>query len=58
MAQLGQRVCARNDETSLSLVWRQTATLVLGAILEPGDKTVFDTHRFPVILYVLEGAFT
>ena len=31
---------------------------VLAAVLEPGDKTVFDTHRFPVILYVLEGAFT
>ena len=31
---------------------------VLTATLEPGDATVFHTHRFPVTLYVLEGAFT
>jgi quercetin dioxygenase-like cupin family protein len=31
---------------------------VLTATLEPGDKTVFHTHRFPVTLYILEGAFT
>jgi quercetin dioxygenase-like cupin family protein len=31
---------------------------VLTATLKPGDKTVFHTHRFPVIIYVLEGAFT
>ena len=31
---------------------------VLTATLEPGDKTVFHTHRFPVALYILEGAFT
>jgi quercetin dioxygenase-like cupin family protein len=31
---------------------------VLTATLKPGDKTVFHTHRFPVSLYVLEGAFT
>ena len=31
---------------------------VLTATLEPGEKTVFHTHRFPVTLYILEGAFT
>lgn len=31
---------------------------VLTASFEPGDKTVFHTHRFPVTVYVLEGAFT
>jgi quercetin dioxygenase-like cupin family protein len=31
---------------------------VLSATFKPGDKTVFHTHRFPVTVYVLEGAFT
>ena len=31
---------------------------VLTAEFKPGDKTVFHTHRFPVTVYVLEGAFT
>ncbi len=31
---------------------------VLTATLRPGDRTVFHTHRFPVTVYVLEGAFT
>jgi len=31
---------------------------VLTAMLKPGDKTVFHTHRFPVTVYILEGAFT
>jgi quercetin dioxygenase-like cupin family protein len=31
---------------------------VLTAGFKPGDKTVFHMHRFPVIVYVLEGAFT
>ena len=31
---------------------------VLTATLKPGDKTVLHTHRFPVTLYILEGAFT
>ena len=30
---------------------------VFTATLEPGDKTVFHTHRFPVTLYILEGGF-
>ena len=30
---------------------------VLTATLDPGDKTVFHTHRFPVT-FVLKGAFT
>jgi len=31
---------------------------VLIANFKPGDKTPFHTHRFPVTLYILEGAFT
>jgi quercetin dioxygenase-like cupin family protein len=31
---------------------------VLTASFQPGDKTVFHTHRSPVTVYVLEGKFT
>jgi quercetin dioxygenase-like cupin family protein len=31
---------------------------VLTANFKPGDKTLFHTHRFPVTVYVLQGAFT
>jgi quercetin dioxygenase-like cupin family protein len=31
---------------------------VLRASFQPGEKTLFHTHRFPVTVYVLEGAFT
>jgi quercetin dioxygenase-like cupin family protein len=31
---------------------------VMTANFKPGDRTVFHTHRFPVTVYVLEGAFT
>jgi quercetin dioxygenase-like cupin family protein len=31
---------------------------VLTAVFQPGDSTVTHTHRFPVTVYVLEGAFT
>ena len=31
---------------------------VLVATVKPGDKTPFHTHRFPVSVYILEGAFT
>ncbi len=31
---------------------------VLTATLQPGDKTVFHTHRHPVTVYILEGDFT
>lgn len=31
---------------------------VMTAIFKPGDRTVTHTHRFPVTVYVLEGAFT
>lgn len=31
---------------------------VLTATFQPGEKTVTHTHRFPVTVYVLEGAFT
>ena len=31
---------------------------VMTASFKPGDKTVYHTHRFPVTVYLLEGAFT
>ena len=31
---------------------------VLTASIDPGDRTVFHTHPFPVTLFILEGAFT
>jgi quercetin dioxygenase-like cupin family protein len=31
---------------------------VMTASFKPGDRTPFHTHRFPVTVYVLEGAFT
>jgi len=31
---------------------------VLTASFKPHEKTMFHTHRFPVTVYVLEGAFT
>ena len=31
---------------------------VLTATFKPGDRTVYHTHRHPVAVYVLEGAFT
>jgi len=31
---------------------------VFTAEFKPGEKTVFHTHRFPVTVYILEGAFT
>lgn len=31
---------------------------VLTATFKPGDKTVYHSHRFPVTVYVVEGAFT
>ena len=31
---------------------------VLRASFQPGEKTMFHTHRFPVTVYVLEGTFT
>src|SRR6266702_8020013 len=34
------------------------AVRVMTATFKPGDKTVYHTHRFPVTVYVLEGAFT
>ena len=34
------------------------AVRVLTATFKPGDKTVYHSHRFPVTIYVLEGAFT
>ena len=34
------------------------AVRVLSASFKPGDKTVFHTHRSPVTVYIMEGAFT
>lgn len=31
---------------------------VFTATIQPGQATVFHTHRFPVTVYMLEGAFT
>ena len=31
---------------------------IMTASFKPGDRTVFHTHRFPVAVYILEGAFT
>jgi len=31
---------------------------VLTATIKPGGRTVFHTHRYPVTVYILEGAFT
>ena len=31
---------------------------VLTVSFQPGEKTLFHTHRFPVTVYVLEGTFT
>ena len=31
---------------------------VMTATFQPGQRTVFHTHRFPVTVYILEGAFT
>jgi quercetin dioxygenase-like cupin family protein len=31
---------------------------IMTAVFQPGDRTVTHTHRFPVGVYVLEGAFT
>jgi quercetin dioxygenase-like cupin family protein len=31
---------------------------VFTATFKPGDRTVFHTHRSPVTVYVMEGAFT
>jgi quercetin dioxygenase-like cupin family protein len=31
---------------------------VLAATFTPGQATVFHTHRFPVTVYILQGAFT
>ena len=31
---------------------------IMKADFNPGDRTVFHTHRFPVAVYILSGAFT
>jgi quercetin dioxygenase-like cupin family protein len=34
------------------------AVRVLTATFKPGDRTVYHSHRFPVTVYVVDGAFT
>lgn len=36
----------------------QQEVRIMTATFQPGQSTVFHTHRFPVAVYVLEGAFT
>lgn len=36
----------------------QQEVRILSATLNPGDQTVFHTHRFPVGVYIVSGAFT
>ena len=31
---------------------------IMTASFNPGDRTVFHTHRFPVAVYILDGAYT
>ncbi|WP_406855319.1 cupin domain-containing protein [Alsobacter sp. KACC 23698] len=63
--------CASAHESGLAkpdLVLRETTDAmpderrkevrVMTAVFQPGDRTVTHTHRFPVTVYVLEGAFT
>ncbi|MHB1104472.1 MAG: cupin domain-containing protein [Devosia sp.] len=71
MAGLGLPFAAVADEAPLTkpnLLLRESVTgmptgadqeiRVLSAVFEPGSKTVYHTHRSPVTVYVLEGAFT
>ncbi|CCV13553.1 cupin domain-containing protein [Mesorhizobium sp. STM 4661] len=37
---------------------RQQEIRVLHATLDPGDRTPYHSHRFPVTVYMLEGTFT
>ena len=36
----------------------QQEVRVFTATMNPGDRTVFHTHRYPVTVYIVEGAFT
>lgn len=64
----GQRFAQSQGLTRPDLVLRQIVAAmprgekqevrVLTASLKPGDRTVFHTHRSPVTVYILEGAFT
>jgi quercetin dioxygenase-like cupin family protein len=64
----GQRFAQSQGPTRPDLVLRQIVdgmprgekqeVRVLTASLKPGDQTVFHTHRSPVTVYILEGAFT
>ena len=64
----GQRFAQSQGPTRPDLALRQIVegmprgekqeVRVLTASLKPGDQTVFHTHRSPVTVYILEGAFT
>ena len=47
----------RETVTGMPRGERQEVRL-LTATIKPGDKTLFHIHRFPVTVYMLEGAFT
>jgi quercetin dioxygenase-like cupin family protein len=49
---LFKKVVAGMPKTDLQEIRVPTASF------KPGDKTAFHTHRFPVTVYVLQGAFT
>lgn len=59
---------ARPEPARPNLILRQSVTgmprgetqevQVLTATIAPGQQTVFHTHRFPVTVLILEGAFT
>jgi quercetin dioxygenase-like cupin family protein len=47
-----------NEMVSGMPILERQAVRVLTANFKPGDQTVFHTHRSPVTVYILEGAFT
>ena len=68
IAGLSFAAAAQQEQARPHLVLRETVegmpggepqdVQVLTAAIAPGQSTVFHTHRFPVIVYVIEGAFT
>ncbi len=68
IAGLSFAAAAQQEQARPRLVLRETVegmpegerqdVQVLTAAIAPGQSTVFHTHRFPVTVYVIEGAFT
>lgn len=46
------------EATGALPVTRQQEIRVIRATLEPGDRTPYHSHRFPVTVYMLSGEFT